>query len=119
MSKSKESPHLNVAKEFTKENWPTILASTVAGATILLLIKYYRSKNSEGKEDDQLNGYAEEAAGTTPETPMLLEVGLPVLDSIPEADRLAEELEETLEEPARSIMNTLKELGKGRKKSNS
>ena len=112
---SKESDSQTATKEFAKEHWPTLLASTVAGATILLLIKYYRSKNS-GKEDDQLNGYAEEAAGKTPETPMILEVGLPVIDAIPNAEQLASELEEVLEEPARGIMNTLKELKKGRNK---
>jgi hypothetical protein len=109
---SKESPS-TTAKEFAKEHWPSILASTLAGATILLLIRYYRKKKSERGEnidETQFAAYEGEAETVTEETPVLLETGLAVLADIPGATQLAKQLAEGLEGKAKETMYTLSQL---------
>jgi hypothetical protein len=77
-SKNKETDQ--TPAQFAKDHWKEIFAvsSTLAGAVILLLIRYYKKhQEDEGNPDlnTDLDVLAEEATSDLPQTPMLVEVG--------------------------------------------
>lgn len=108
------------AKAFAKEHWPILAAaSTVVGASILLLIRYHRHRKAvEGStepEDSELAMHEEDAASINrPNAPMFFETGKPVVDAIDNATELTQELAEGLETDEEK--NWLLSLGLLRKK---
>ena len=101
------------AKEFAHENWPSILATTITGATILLLLKYYRSNRESNATDvDETDFQSHEAVAedSHDETSLLLETALPLLESIPHSQELSHELSEGLDGRAKTVMQTLSKL---------
>jgi len=106
------------AKAFAKEHWPILAAaSSVAGASILLLIKYYRYRksidgSSEPDPDDLLLN-EEDARLNIANTPMFLNNGLPTVESIEHATEYTQDLAEGLEDEEEK--SWLRALGKLRK----
>ncbi len=101
-----------LAKEFVAEHWSKILVGTLAGAAILLLIRYYRRRKLgqvTTEEERELQTLEREAVSGHQETPVLLETGLAAIE-LPGARELAEELAGELEGAAGSTMKTLSEL---------
>ena len=97
-SKVEQTPrvyaHINWEKFF-------IIAGTVSGAAILLLINYYKNKRlEEGNPDDSqhLEALVREAKGGHDETAVLLETGSAVREYIQDSAMLAAELAEGLPE---------------------
>lgn len=91
------------AKAFAKEHWPILAAaSTVAGASILLLIRYHRHRKaldgSTEPEDVELALHEEDATSINrPNAPMFFETGQPVVDAIENATELTQQLAEGID----------------------
>ena len=113
--KRRTSENTQTPAEFAKDHWKEIAAvsGTLAGAVILLMIRYHKKRKAESGDDSQdreLDVYEEEATGGNHDTPMLLETGVPVAKHIPDSDTLSEELASGLRGKARQFMKTLGHL---------
>lgn len=98
------------AQAFAKEHWPIITAGTLAGAAILLLIKYFRDRKKElgdTTSDGDLNVYEGEAKYGTDKTAVLLETGAAICRDIPDVTELTAALAQGLEGADRDVMETL------------
>ncbi|MBP7842653.1 hypothetical protein KA017_01475 [Candidatus Woesebacteria bacterium] len=90
-------------QEFAKEHWKEIVAvsGTLAGAVILLLIRYHKKKRIEAGNPDNdlhLQALAGEAESGYDETSVLLETGGAAVRHIKGAIQLTEQLAEGLPE---------------------
>jgi len=110
LNKEKANP-----KEFAQEHWKEILAAsgTLAGAVILLLIKYHRNQqkeNGELFEDLHLDALEGETLGEPDDTVMFLETGVAVKEHIPDADQLISQLQKGLRGKARRKMKIFRKI---------
>lgn len=113
-------------KEFAEQNWREILAisGTLAGAVILLLIRYHKKRTARAAEqssvviqgDPELDGLEEEAQlSQRSEVPLLLDLSRELTRHIPDieqlTDDLAQGLPETVEESSQPQAEEAKASG--------
>jgi hypothetical protein len=105
------------AKEFAKEHWPKMVAGTVAGAAILLLIHFYRKhrEKSDPTTEKALDHLAGEAVNGRDQTSTILETGVAVMKTLP-ADIAAEATAMAEAAPSLAAQETMEALSKLGKK---
>lgn len=109
MRNSANVKELTPAGKYAKEHWAEILAisSTLAGAVILLLIRYHRKRKSDegiqlkDKELAILEGEA--LTSTKPDAPLILELMPDVARHIGDITELTTELSEGLPEETKVL----------------
>ena len=108
---------ISEATEFAQDNLPAIIAiaATTAGASIMLLIRYYRNKRKKDllSENDSDLDTLDKIAQTGSVIPaLLLDTGEAVMGAIPESVELANELAEVIPDPEmKKNMKTLSQQG--------
>ena len=101
------------AAKFAQDHWKEVLlaSSTLAGAAILLLIRFHKNRKQESgdqEEDQELSVYEGEAEGGNHDVPVLLETGTSVVGHIENAEELTQQLAEGLpDDKSREMMETL------------
>lgn len=104
-------------QDFAKEHWKEIVAvsGTLAGAVILLLIRYHKKRDKDNgidEEDLHLAALEGEALGKKSDVPMFLDTGIAVKEHIPGSDAILTDLQKGLPKKSkvRRFMKTLRRV---------
>ena len=103
-------------KEFAEEHWKEIFAisGTLAGAVILLLIRYHRQRKLEegdNSQDTHLDALEGEATSKRPDAVMLIETGVATKQYIQDSDTVITQLSKGLPMgKARKVMRVFRRV---------